>query len=380
MRISTKVRDQILDRDGHACVICGRTGPLELSHLIPFSQGGLDTADNLVTVCANCNRSLDVRIRYSDFENVLLELLGAHPDFRNVRSHAVVPLANGSSREIDIVAERRSGTIWEPLRIECKLGGLTQPRLDEVREQLQSIKSGRTIVVLALSTDLPEEHVLRLTSSGVEVWTLSQIAERFGQYLAPARRSLIASQIRTRIQPDAKPKPEDRILSDLKACARGKASWSHYQQLVGRLLNHLFCPPLQQPAAESADASGENRRDFVFPNYAEAGFWCFLRQQYHADRIVVDAKNYGKGVGKRDVLQVTHYLKPYGVGLFAIIVSRTTPSSAAYSAAREAWISQHKLVLFLDDNDVESMVLAKGAGDDASLLIRQKLEDFRLSM
>ncbi|WP_437915620.1 HNH endonuclease signature motif containing protein [Sorangium sp. So ce302] len=380
MRIPTNLRNKVFERDGNVCVVCGRRFPLEIAHIIPHHMGGQDAASNLVSVCANCNRALDGRVRYLDFEETLRGLLSTHPEYRNVKGHTVVPADDGTLREVDISGERRAGGAWQPIRIECKLGGLTTPRLEEVKGKMLALRGGGAVTVLALASDLPAEHLRRLTDSGIEVWTLSDIATRFGSFLPPDRKSVAATLIREHAAAQARASPEQLILQELKSCARGKPAWSLYQQLVGRLLTHLFCPPLQMPAAESADATKENRRDYVFPNYADAGFWCFLRQQYAADFVVVDAKNYTTGVKKRDVLQVAHYLKAHGAGLFSLIVSRCAPAQNARGAAREAWISQRKLVLFLDDNDVETMVLAKVAGREAELLVRQKLEDFRLSL
>ena len=40
----------------HRCVYCGAVeGPMHLDHVIPRSQGGMDTVDNLVSSCASCN-------------------------------------------------------------------------------------------------------------------------------------------------------------------------------------------------------------------------------------------------------------------------------------------------------------------------------------
>lgn len=49
-------RKNILRRDGNRCTYCGRADlPLTLDHVIPKSQGGQDTWENLVTACTKCN-------------------------------------------------------------------------------------------------------------------------------------------------------------------------------------------------------------------------------------------------------------------------------------------------------------------------------------
>lgn len=52
-RISKVVRE----RDHFTCAYCGQVGGiLEIDHVIPFSKGGSDELDNLVTSCRKCNR------------------------------------------------------------------------------------------------------------------------------------------------------------------------------------------------------------------------------------------------------------------------------------------------------------------------------------
>lgn len=57
--IPRALRFRVLQRDGFACVYCGRRPPdvpLELDHRLAFSRGGLTSFDNLVTACKDCNR------------------------------------------------------------------------------------------------------------------------------------------------------------------------------------------------------------------------------------------------------------------------------------------------------------------------------------
>jgi len=49
-------RKNILRRDKHVCAYCGRGDlPLTIDHIIPKSNGGEDTWDNLITACLPCN-------------------------------------------------------------------------------------------------------------------------------------------------------------------------------------------------------------------------------------------------------------------------------------------------------------------------------------
>lgn len=44
--------------------------------------------------------------------------------------------------------------------------------------------------------------------------------------------------------------------------------------------------------------------------------------------MVVDAKNHSRKIKKNDVLRIANYLKPHGVGLLSLILSRIGGDSA----------------------------------------------------
>lgn len=59
MTISKSVRFEIFKRDKFTCQYCGRQPPqvvLEIDHVVPRSEGGLENPNNLITACFDCNR------------------------------------------------------------------------------------------------------------------------------------------------------------------------------------------------------------------------------------------------------------------------------------------------------------------------------------
>jgi hypothetical protein len=71
--IPLKLRDEILRRDNFKCVFCGRGAndgvKLHVDHIIPFSEGGSSEADNLQTLCEECNLGKSNRHSRSNYEN-----------------------------------------------------------------------------------------------------------------------------------------------------------------------------------------------------------------------------------------------------------------------------------------------------------------------
>jgi len=49
-----KIRQRILDRDGHTCQVCGMNGN-SVDHIIPRNLGGSYEEWNLQTLCISCN-------------------------------------------------------------------------------------------------------------------------------------------------------------------------------------------------------------------------------------------------------------------------------------------------------------------------------------
>lgn len=65
-RIPRRVREFVLRRDGGTCQLCGEPispgDEVHLDHVIPWSHGGADTADNLQVAHGFCNRSKRARL------------------------------------------------------------------------------------------------------------------------------------------------------------------------------------------------------------------------------------------------------------------------------------------------------------------------------
>lgn len=61
--ISSEVRREVWRRDEGKCVKCGSRLNLEYDHIIPFSEGGSNTARNIELLCQDCNRAKSASIQ-----------------------------------------------------------------------------------------------------------------------------------------------------------------------------------------------------------------------------------------------------------------------------------------------------------------------------
>jgi hypothetical protein len=53
--IPVATRRLVYERDGYACRFCGCQERISLDHIVAFSRGGSDDADNLRVLCMPCN-------------------------------------------------------------------------------------------------------------------------------------------------------------------------------------------------------------------------------------------------------------------------------------------------------------------------------------
>lgn len=313
--------------------------------------------------------------REVDFIDWLTTLMMANADFSHVSVDARMPDGRGEERigRADILARRNGSS----LIVECKNRPMFGRGIDEAIGQLQRYSSfvPGAQLVLALPGRLSERDAIRLRAAGIELWDIDEMARIFAMQIPFGPAHLAAA-----FTPVEDGESEaDLLLRELGECIPGKQQWSIYQQLVGRIPEFLFCPPLNVPLSESPDDSGANRRDYILANFAESGFWNHMRQRYAADYVVVDAKNYCGKIKKREILQMANYLRPHGAGLFGIIFTRVGADPSARITAREQWAHYQKLVLILDDTHCAAMLNAAGAGGAEAVLTRV-VQDFRLSM
>ncbi|MEV8045726.1 hypothetical protein AB0P02_18060 [Streptomyces griseoluteus] len=270
--------------------------------------------------------------------------------------------------------------------VECKVPGpQTRQRVRTLIERLLDT-SGRIEeltgcspeMILAIPGELSPEAQKQFSSAGIKVWDRAWLAAN----AVKVGRAGEATQFLGEHAPFESSQLDDRaddLLERLKGVPPGP-NWVEYQKLCREIAEFLFCPPLSPPLWERPNFSSVNRRDLILPNYALDGLWAYLRTRYQADHVVIDAKNYAESIKKNEILQIANYLQRHGVGLFALIFSRTEPDSRLLYTLREQWVLHDKMIVVLSDADVSQMLSDKRTGGDPAELLRQKIEDFRLSV
>lgn len=308
------------------------------------------------------------------FEQFVADVVRESGEFERVDTEIQV----GGFRT-DIVASKDTGSrAGTAVAFEVKKVAIATPELvRSAHKQMTGIAAvlPSTRFVLVVSGRLSESAQVTAAQLGMSCWDAEVLFRQMNDRLA--KRWLISMPAKT---PNVTTKKVDALQQTLSAIAPGDGDALKYQRWISDVLEFLFIPPLGPVHYEDSDAAKRNRRDLILENWAPDGFWAQLRSAYAAEQIVVDAKNFSKPIGKRSVIELSHYLKPYGCGMFGMIFTRQAPSNAADHAQREEWIGGRKMILVLDDSIVFEMLRLKTAGARAEEVLRDRIGRFRKSL
>lgn len=387
MKNNTSIKNILIQEYGNKCSICGKEfneeNPSEIDHIIPCSRGGSDELYNLQLTCRRCNRGKrDMFIPQEVFESYIQKVI------EKSQKYQIIKVKNDYDMGIDLIIRDKEvyklcETKMETTFTTTRINNIV--RLFKEREIEFAKRYNKVASLLIFPGEISNENVKILQDNNIEVWDREYLKEEFKKEILEINNPYLDGILNFfGKEKDASEKEYvkeiDKKLVELEKCESGNANWGNYQKLVGEILEVLFCPSLERSIVESYDYSKANRRDFIMPNYSENGFWKFLRENYLADFIVIDAKNSQTGVTKKDILQVANYLKKHGTGLFGMIVGRKYDTKKLESTLREQWILYNKMIIILEDKDIEQMLLQKRSCLEAELVIRQKIEDFRVSI
>jgi hypothetical protein len=167
------------------------------------------------------------------------------------------------------------------------------------------------------------------------------------------------------------------LLKELQICSSGKKMWREYESLIKDVFSYLFVPPLDNPDVHCRTIDGLEIRDLIFSNHAEDGFWKEIKTEYKGSYVVIEVKNKEKP-NQRDVLQLSDYLNEKHLGLFGILISRKL-NKPLEEKRRELYSNDHKMIVLLDDTDIQNMILKKSANEKPEDIIKRLIDTYRMS-
>jgi hypothetical protein len=170
------------------------------------------------------------------------------------------------------------------------------------------------------------------------------------------------------------------LLEAVNICPAGKTGWKRFEDVCGKLLIHLFVPPLTRPRLQSRTFLDIERRDAIFPNrnFDITTNWGKLHHELDARLVPVEFKNYdSEEIGPDEVNQTRNYLTGV-MGRLALLCCNKDPVREAYLMRNKIYSEDHKVILFILKDHLREMVYIKMRGEDPSDLIMDLVEEFYL--
>lgn len=313
------------------------------------------------------------RLAPMEFEQFVADIVRESAEFDRVETEIAI-----AGFRYDIVAFTERGTKPGPaVAFDVKKVAVATPEF--VRSAHRQMNAMAAVLpqvrfVLVVSGRLSESAHQAASQLGVSYWDADVLFKQTTSNLAKRWSIPLPTESAT-VTPATK--KVDALQEALQGAAPGEVDALKYQRCIADILEYLFVPPLGPVHYEDTDTAKRNRRDLILENWAPDGFWAQLRAAYSAEQVVVDAKNFSGAIGKRSVIELSHYLKPYGCGMFGMIFTRRPPSPSALHAQREEWIGGRKMILVLDDSVVLEMLRLKAAGAKAEEVLRNRISKFR---
>jgi hypothetical protein len=279
----------------------------------------------------------------------------------------VAQLADASSGDAVLI-------VFEAKRVQLVTMDLLRSQV--ARREILRMEHQNVQFILAVSGQLTAAARSAAERYALTVWDGPYIVAR----LSPELRTKWFGAIGVEPAVDLRQSKGRLLIDALHEISPGEKDALIYQKWVADAFEYLFVPPLGPVHYEDSDLDRRNRRDLILENWAPDGFWSQVRTAYGADQVVIDAKNYSGFLKKRPVLDLSHYLKPYGCGTFGIICSRKGAGPSAMHAIREHWIGGNKMILPLSDALVIEMLRLKPTGTPPEEILRRHVANFRKSL
>lgn len=181
------------------------------------------------------------------------------------------------------------------------------------------------------------------------------------------------------------------LINKLEATPAGIKGAKAYEKICIEIVAYLFGEFLLDARPQSRTEDGLNVMDVVYRVKQEHNFWQTLTRDFKSRVIIFEFKNYSDRIGPQQIYTTERYLSTSAMRSVCFLVSRQAPQLNAELAAFGALRESGKLLVFLDDDDLKTMLrfrdaelVALWAGrtveDDASVVLDQKIYQFLATM
>jgi hypothetical protein len=171
---------------------------------------------------------------------------------------------------------------------------------------------------------------------------------------------------------------EKSLIEKLKDCQPGQKDCHKFEDICIAILTQVFVPPLKQAKIQARTFSGLERRDALFPIRGIKDGWEQIHQEFSANFLLCEFKNYQEQFDKEEVNQTRNYQKNT-IGRIGLIFSRKGASASALKMRNVVFSQEQKVILFFEDKHLIELLKMKDANRNPLDLIQDAIDEFYIS-
>lgn len=228
-------------------------------------------------------------------------------------------------------------------------------------------------------SDIPEEILKRRSTT--EFVRLPYKIFKPLQFTPPTKESL---QRKNKVKSlnSVKDSVKTNLIAKLENCPSGIENWREYEEICSSIVNYLFQNSFRnfQTIIQARNENGLDIKDLIIPNRSITPFWQEVRTDYDARNLVFEFKNYGKKIGKNQLVQTSNYLKKRTYGRFGLIFCRKGLSKNGIEEQKELLRDDDKLIIVLNDEDLIEMLKQKKGNISAETFLEKLKTELELKI
>lgn len=182
----------------------------------------------------------------------------------------------------------------------------------------------------------------------------------------------------------------EELISQLEKIKPGKPDAKNYELICQDIVKYLFGEYLIDARSQARTEDGLNFYDIIYRvnRMKPHPFWEALTRDFRARVVLFECKNYTKPITPIQVFTTERYLSIVALRSICFLLSRKAPQKNAALAASGAMRESGKLLIFLNDKDIKSMLRVRDAqlrdgpdsenwnSNDPTVLLDQKIYEF----
>jgi len=254
--------------------------------------------------------------------------------------------------------------------------------LDQLLANMQRSKADKALLITNTNlSSFAKEVVARTNSEAaqkLEVWDGERLLALIAQFPKLQNEfSTLLPQFFHESTVRLEPK-QLSLTEQLAKCQPGREDAHLYEEICTEILTEVLVPPFKPPRIQARTLNGLERRDALFSLRGVKHGWEELREEFAANFLLCEFKNYADLFDKDEVNQTRNYLKDT-IGKIGIIFSRKGASDSAMRMRNSIYAQERKVILFFEDKHLVELLKMKEAGRNPLDLIQDAIEDFFIS-